>query len=145
MSIWHISKKDFGWKKVSTKRPVFKDHGCDRHWQTPGRPAVPLQLEKMRRALGKSGSAFRMHYFLAFVTMSLIVFLLTFALIFCTNLSRIWGMWQAVLKIKTKTVVKFLKVSFNQSYEGSKPMSLWEAQRSRRQPLTSFLFGAGFV
>lgn len=38
-------KKDFAWKKVSTKRPVFKDHRCEQIRQAPGRPAVPLQLE----------------------------------------------------------------------------------------------------
>lgn len=55
-------------------------------------PTLPPKLGKTRRALRESGRAFRTHYFLAFVTMSLIVFLLTFALIFCTNLSWVWGM-----------------------------------------------------
>lgn len=29
-------QKDFGWKKITTKRPMFKYLGCDIHWQTPG-------------------------------------------------------------------------------------------------------------
>lgn len=82
---------------------MFKYHGCDIRWQTPDHQPVTLPAENNKaETWGKSGMPVGTHNFLAFVTVSHIVFLLKIAFIFYPNLSRICGWWQAVLKIKNK-------------------------------------------
>lgn len=126
MSLAHFQKRLHGRKSLQRGLclNITVVRNVDRHQALR---LSPPSWRRRSRTQRKRDRSVRVHYFLAFVTMSHLVFLLKFAFIFYTNLSRIWGVWQAILKIKNKN---------KDSGENFKYM--WRGQGSRiPQPLTS--------
>lgn len=104
-------QEDLGWKKVTTKRPVFECRGCDTHWQTPGHSLChSSRWRRQSRDLKEEWHVPQNAQFSGFC--HYVTHCISFKICFCilykplTDLGHVTSSLENK-KIKTKAVVKF--------------------------------------
>lgn len=138
-------QKELAWKKITTKKPKFKYHGCDKRWQTPGHRSVTSQLGKMKQGPEEEWQVHQKELFSGFClyVTHCISFKVCFNIVYklLTDLQHMTGSLEHENKNKNKDPGEIFKVSFNQSSEGRVPVWLLGRPRGAEDwppPLVSF-------